>query len=208
MGEGDLHSTPSFRLYSLRSEDGTVGGLIINARVVPGRTAVDLTGLNPIAASRARHVVQQAFGTLGLSFPRQRVVISVSESRRPIRPGDLDLPMALGLLVIMGVLPLEDLCGYCTFAGLSRDGRLLGLPDITAATVIAADRSLGMICASPQGDEIAPTDATEILAATDLLSLIIHFRGSQILSPPVRSLTGAHGQHPSPTSSTSAGRPS
>jgi magnesium chelatase family protein len=45
-------------------------------------------------------------------------------------------------------------------------------------------RSRGLICPAAQGSEAAFAGEIEILAATNLLSLINHFKGSKILPPP------------------------
>ena len=43
---------------------------------------------------------------------------------------------------------------------------------------------LGLICPASQGGEAAWAGRIEVLAAADLLSLINHFRGTQVLTPP------------------------
>src|SRR3546814_1203919 len=41
-----------------------------------------------------------------------------------------------------------------------------------------------MICPADQGGEAAWAGRIEVLAATDLLTLLNHFRGTQLMSPP------------------------
>ena len=48
----------------------------------------------------------------------------------------------------------------------------------------ASSRDLGLICPAAQGGEAAWAGRIEVLAAPDLLSLINHFRGTQVLTPP------------------------
>ena len=43
---------------------------------------------------------------------------------------------------------------------------------------------LGLICPASQGGEAAWAGRIEVLAAPSLLSLINHFRGTQVLTPP------------------------
>ena len=53
---------------------------------------------------------------------------------------------------------------------------------LTSAAASAAE--LGLICPATQGGEAAWAGSIQVLAAPDLLSLVNHFRGLQVLSPP------------------------
>ena len=52
------------------------------------------------------------------------------------------------------------------------------------AAIGASTLDLGLICPASQGGEAAWAGRIEVLAAADLLSLINHFRGTQVLTPP------------------------
>jgi magnesium chelatase family protein len=60
----------------------------------------------------------------------------------------------------------------------------------------ASALDLGLICAASQGGEAAWAGRIEVLATPDLLSLVNHFRGQQVLSPPVPPGIAEAGQHP------------
>ncbi|MFM9597991.1 hypothetical protein ACKI1O_52955, partial [Streptomyces scabiei] len=55
---------------------------------------------------------------------------------------------------------------------------------VLPAAITAGNAGLGLICPGAQGGEAAWAGSLAVLAPPDLLSLINHFRGSQILSPP------------------------
>jgi magnesium chelatase family protein len=67
---------------------------------------------------------------------------------------------------------------------LSLDGRLNPVAGVLPAAIGASARDLGLICPAAQGGEAAWAGRIEVLAAPDLLSLVNHFRGTQVLSPP------------------------
>jgi predicted ATPase with chaperone activity len=67
---------------------------------------------------------------------------------------------------------------------LSLDGSLNPVAGVLPAAIGASARELGLICAAPQGGEAAWAGSLEVLAAPDLLSVINHFRGDQMLEPP------------------------
>ena len=59
---------------------------------------------------------------------------------------------------------------------------------VLAAALDASARALGLICPQDQGGEAAWAEGTEILAPPTLMSLINHFKGSQVLSAPEPAL--------------------
>ena len=84
----------------------------------------------------------------------------------------------------MEVVPREDLYGYAALGELSLDGTLNPVAGVLPAAIGASTLDLGLICPASQGGEAAWAGRIEVLAATDLLSLINHFRGTQVLTPP------------------------
>jgi magnesium chelatase family protein len=67
---------------------------------------------------------------------------------------------------------------------LSLDGTLNAVAGVLPAAIGASTQDLGLICPASQGGEAAWAGRIEVLAAADLLSLINHFRGTQVLTPP------------------------
>jgi magnesium chelatase family protein len=61
----------------------------------------------------------------------------------------------------------------------------VAVPGVLSAAVGASAAELGLICPASQGGEAAWAGNIEVLAAPDLLALVAHFRGSQVLTPPV-----------------------
>src|SRR5271165_2837609 len=84
----------------------------------------------------------------------------------------------------MEVLPRDEIAGYAALGELSLDGSLNPVAGVLPAAIGASSRDLGLICPAGQGGEAAWAGRIEVLAPPDLLSLINHFRGTQVLSPP------------------------
>src|SRR3546814_7230118 len=72
----------------------------------------------------------------------------------------------------------------CSSDLLGLDGRVAPVPGVLLAALHASENDLGMICPADQGGEAAWAGRIEVLAATDLLTLLNHFRGTQLMSPP------------------------
>lgn len=156
----------------------------VQVQVTPGTPALMLVGLPDKAVFEAKERVRAAFAAIGLSLPLRRVLIN-------LRPADLlkegshfDLPLALAVLAAMNVLPRDEIERYAALGELSLDGSLCPVAGILPAAIAASSRDLGLICPAAQGGEAAWAGRIEVLAPRDLLSLINHFRGTQVLAPP------------------------
>jgi magnesium chelatase family protein len=95
-----------------------------------------------------------------------------------------DLPIALAVLVAMDVLPREDLAEYAALGELSLDGSFNPVAGVLPAAIAAGEAGLGLVCPGAQGGEAAWASSVDVLAPPDLLSLINHFRGLQVLDRP------------------------
>ena len=100
------------------------------------------------------------------------------------------MPIALALLGVMEVLSRDELGRFVAMGELALDGTIGAVAGILPAAVHAASNDLGIICAAAAGPEAAWGGQMEVLAARDLLTLINHFKGTQILTPPRAGLAG------------------
>ena len=156
----------------------------VQVQIASGIPAFLVVGLPDKAVGEARERVRAALTAMGLSLPPKRVLINLAPADLLKEGSHFDLPIALAVLAAMGVIPLEDAAGYAALGELSLDGRLNPVAGVLPAAIGASARDLGLICPAAQGGEAAWAGRIEVLAAPDLLSLVNHFRGTQVLSPP------------------------
>jgi magnesium chelatase family protein len=128
--------------------------------------------------------VRAAFSAMGLSLPPRRVLINLKPADLLKEGSHFDLPLALGVLAAMDILPRDEMSGYAALGELSLDGAVTPVAGVLPAAIGASARELGLICPAAQGGEAAWAGRVEVLAPSDLLSLINHFRGTQVLTPP------------------------
>jgi magnesium chelatase family protein len=128
--------------------------------------------------------VRAALTAMGLALPPKRVLINLAPADLLKEGSHFDLPMALAVLAAMEVLPREEIGQYAAIGELSLDGSLNPVAGVLPAAIGAGLQDLGLICPGCQGGEAAWAGSVEVLAPPDLLSLINHFRGSQVLCPP------------------------
>ena len=150
-----------------------------------GLPSFSIVGLADKAVAESRDRIRAAMASMSLALPPRRITVNLA-------PGDLvkegshfDLPIALGLLIVMGLLDREAVSGKIVLGELGLDGSLRPVAGVLAATLAAAERQLGIVCPLASGGEAAWLGETvEIVAAPDLYTLVGHCRGDSILPQP------------------------
>jgi magnesium chelatase family protein len=156
----------------------------VQVQIASGLPALVLVGLPDKAVAEAKERVRACFAALGLSLPPKRILINLKPADLLKEGSHYDLPLALGVLAAMEVLPRDEISGYAALGELSLDGVLSAVAGVLPAAIGASARDWGLICPASQGGEAAWAGRIEVLAAHDLISLINHFRGTQVLTPP------------------------
>jgi magnesium chelatase family protein len=156
----------------------------VQVQISAGLPAFLVVGLPDKAVGEARERVRAALSAMGLALPPRRVLVNLAPADLLKEGSHFDLPIALGVLAAMDVLPREEIAAYAALGELSLDGTLNPVTGVLPAAIGASGRELGLICPAAQGGEAAWAGRIDILAPTDLMALINHFRGTQVLTPP------------------------
>ncbi len=157
----------------------------VQCQVSPGLSAFIVVGLPDKAVRESAERVKAAISSMGLSLPPKRITINLTPADLPKEGSHFDLPIALALLGVMGVVDSETLASYLVVGELTLDGRISQSPGVLLAALHASERDLGLICPEAQGPEAAWAGRIEVIAAPDLLSLLNHFNGSSLLPAPI-----------------------
>jgi len=156
----------------------------VQVQIASGLPNFLMVGLADKAVGEARERVRAALTAMGLALPPKRVLVNLAPADMLKEGSHFDLPVALAVLAAMDVLPAEELAQFAVLGELSLDGRINPVAGVLPAAIAAAARDLGLICPQAQGPEAAWAGDITILAAPDLLCLINHFRGTQLISAP------------------------
>lgn len=127
----------------------------VQVQIAPGTPALVLVGLPDKAVGEARERVRAAFAAMGVSLPLKRVLINLKPADILKEGSHFDLPLALGLLAAMDILPRDEIAGYAALGELSLDGSLNPVSGVLPAAIGASARDLGLICPASQGGEAA-----------------------------------------------------
>ncbi|MDB5314553.1 MAG: Competence protein ComM [Rhodospirillales bacterium] len=156
----------------------------VQVQIAPGLPAFLLVGMADKAVGESRERVRAALVGLGLSLPPKRVLVNLAPADLLKEGSHFDLPIALGVLVAMGVIAAEEVAEYAALGELALDGGIHPVAGVLPAAIGASAQELGLICPAAQGGEAAWAGRISVLAAPDLPSLLNHFRGTQLLAPP------------------------
>ncbi len=159
-------------------------GVEVQVQLAPGVPAFVVVGLPDKAVAESRERVRAAIAAIGLALPPKRITVNLSPADLPKEGSHYDLPIALGLLAAMGVVDAETLSEYVAVGELGLDGRIAASPGVLLAALHASEQERGLICPAAQGSEAAWAGSIPVAAAPDLISLINHLKGAQLLSPP------------------------
>jgi magnesium chelatase family protein len=150
-----------------------------------GLPAFTVVGLPDKAVAESRERVRAAIAAMGLSLPPRRITVNLAPADLLKEGSHFDLPIALALLAAMGVLPQDEVEDSVALGELALDGSLLPVSGVLPAAMAAAGAGRGFICPAVCGGEAAWAHGLEVVAAPSLLSLVNHFKGTQVLAPPV-----------------------
>ncbi|THD35252.1 MAG: ATP-binding protein [Sphingomonas sp.] len=159
-------------------------GVEVQVSLIAGLPSFTVVGLADKAVGESRERVRGAIAAMGLSLPPKRIVVNLSPADLPKEGTHFDLPIALALLGAMGVVDAETLSEFVVVGELGLDARIAPSPGVLLAALHASEEGKGLVCPASQGAEAAWAGSVQVVAAPDLLSLLNHLKGNQLLGAP------------------------
>jgi len=156
----------------------------VQVQITPGVPNFIIVGLADKTIAESKERVRAALSSIGLALPAKRIVVNLAPADLVKEGSHFDLAIASAILSAMRVLPSEDIIDYLVFGELSLDGTILPVNGALPAAIGASSRDKGIICSKYNGSEAAWSGNEKIIAADNLLSLINHFSGSQVIAKP------------------------
>jgi magnesium chelatase family protein len=150
-----------------------------------------IVGLADKAVAESRERVRAALAAIGLALPFKRITVNLAPADLPKEGSHYDLPIALGLLAAMGVLPASEMANYVALGELSLDAQVTAVAGVLPAALAASEAGRGLICPAACGPEAAWAGDLSILATPSLIGLVNHMKGASVLNPPTPKLANA-----------------
>lgn len=168
----------------------------VQVQVSPGLPQFNIVGLPDKAVGESRERVRAALHAIGLSLPSKRVTVNLAPADVTKEGSHFDLPIALGVLAAMGVFPGEELSHFTVLGELALDGGIRAVAGVLPAAISASANNRGIICPETCGGEAVWAGDLEVLAPQNLVMLLNHMKGAQVLPRPAAQLSNDNGKHP------------
>ncbi len=174
------------RIGTVAFEGVAVRPVDVQVHMAGGNVAFTIVGLPDKAVRESQERVRAALHALGLSLPPKRLTINLAPADVIKEGSHYDLPIALGVLGAMGVLPAEELAECVALGELALDAGIHRVAGVLPAALHAHAKGLRLICPASCGPEAAwAGEDLDVMAPADLLQIVNHMKGTQVLTRPV-----------------------
>jgi magnesium chelatase family protein len=146
-----------------------------------GLPVFDIVGLPDSAVKESRERIRAAIRNAGFSFPVKRITVNLAPADIRKSGPSFDLPMAVGILMCMGTIRLDE-AEKNFFAGeLSLDGGLRPVNGILPMVLEAkACGARAFFVAAKNAAEAALVDGAIVYPVENTAQLVAHFNGTPI----------------------------
>ena len=177
------------RVHTVAFQGIDVQPVDVQVQISNGLPAFTIVGLPDKAVAESKERVRAALHALGIALPPKRLTVNMAPADLAKEGSHYDLPIALGLLAAMGVVPKEELEEFVVLGELSLDAGIRAVTGILPAAMHASANDNKLICPNDCGGEAAWAGNVDILAPKDLLQLINHIKGTQVMNAPQAKLS-------------------
>ena len=161
-------------------------GVIVEVEVDTGvgLPGVDIVGLPDTAVQESRQRVQAAIKNANLPYPRKRLVVNLAPATVRKEGPTYDLPIAVGVLVMVGVIPQSAVDGALVVGELSLDGSVRHARGVLPMAATARAQGYKRMFV-PQSDaaEAALIPDLEVIPVGSLVEIYAHLSGETQIQP-------------------------
>ena len=156
----------------------------VQIHIAKGIPAFNIVGLPDKAIAESRERIRAALNSINLSLPTQRITINLSPANLFKEGSHYDLPIAIGLLMIIGAIPKINNLPYIILGELSLDGSIASVSGVLPAAISAQEQKTGIICPYDNGSEALLIKNISILSPNHLVQLINYFNKNEPIAIP------------------------
>ena len=161
-------------------------GVIVEVEVdtSQGLPGMDIVGLPDAAVQESRQRVMAAIKNTGYAYPRKRLTVNLAPGSVRKEGPVYDLPIALGILACMEVIPGDVLNDGLIIGELSLDSTVRHVRGILPMAVIAREKGFKRFFVPHQDAvEAALIPAIEVIPVESLAALVSYLNGEKSIHP-------------------------
>lgn len=152
--------------------------VLVEVDISPGLPSFNIVGLPDTAIKESKERVRSAIKNLGFSFPQRRITVNLSPSDLKKQGTLYDLPIAVGILALSGVLPQDRVEEFVFLGEVSLDGGVRKVKGVLPIILSLKERGFTkFILPSENAVEGSVIEGVEIYATDDLTQVISFLKG-------------------------------
>jgi len=141
-------------------------------------------GLPEASVKESKERVKAAIQNSGYVFPDDRITINLAPADVKKEGTGLDLPIALGILAAVGLIPKDVLAGYMIMGELSLDGRVKPVRGALPAALTARQAGYaGIMVPEINSGEASVVEGISVLPVASLSQVVDFYRGLAPIAP-------------------------
>jgi magnesium chelatase family protein len=152
----------TLRTAAVRGVDAII--VLVQVDVSTGLPGYTVVGLPGPSVRESRDRVRSAIRNSGFEYPADRVTVNLAPADLPKGGSWFDLPIALGMLAAMGLLPERDIADTLIIGELSLDGAIQPTRGVLPAAIAGARRGFRRV--------LLPTDNAAEAAIVSSLAVV------------------------------------
>jgi len=156
----------------------------VEVDLAPGLPQFYTVGLPDTTVRESKDRIRAAIKNAGYPFPREHVTVNLAPADVRKEGSGLDLPIALSILAVQGIVSGDGLANYVLLGELSLDGSVKGAPGAISAAYHGRTWGLrGIILAAESATEAAIVDGIEVVPVNTLAEAVEFLSGRLSIAP-------------------------
>jgi magnesium chelatase family protein len=152
--------------------------------VFPGLPSMSVVGLPDNAVKESTARVRSAVINSGYPFPNRKITVNLAPADLKKEGTGFDLPIAVGVVSALGMLPPDKLSEYLLIGELALDGRVKNIRGALSLAIAARDQKFkGIILPKANASEAAVVDGIAVLGIDSLLDATAFLSGRIQIAP-------------------------
>jgi magnesium chelatase family protein len=143
-----------------------------------GLPSFNVVGLPETSVKESRERVRAAIKNAGFDFPNDRITINLAPADVRKEGSSFDLPIAIGMLVVMGAINHESISDTFFTGELSLDGRIRSIRGALPMAILAQKEGFSrIIVPCENGHEASIVKGIDVYGAGHLLDIVHYLKG-------------------------------
>ncbi|MFA6520986.1 MAG: YifB family Mg chelatase-like AAA ATPase [Candidatus Gracilibacteria bacterium] len=156
----------------------------VEVDILNGPSSITIVGLGDTTVQESKERIRSAIKNSCVDYPRRKKTINLAPADLPKHGPIFDLPIALGLLLQSEQIPANCLNETLVIGELALSGELRSITGILPIVAFAKQNNFKTIIIPAENAlEASVVSGIQIIAAENLINLIEHLRGENIIEP-------------------------